>query len=194
MGKIFDSPRSRRLRSDERAMTALIKESSIVRFTASGSPPDLYTLSFRGPSTYRSEKDRTVKKSGLHRVEIRLGAEYPRMKPMIQWLTPIFHPNISNAGSVCLGGYTTNWVPSVGIANLCEMLWDMLRYANFDIRSPFNREAAAWVKSQTTFRFPLDERPLRDLLSQSRPAREEERPETPEKEEPPGAEGIFFIE
>jgi hypothetical protein len=43
------------------------------------------------------------------------------------------------------------------------MLWDMARYHNYDIRSPYNREAALWVANQTNFRFPMDERPLRDL-------------------------------
>ena len=40
----------------------------------------------------------------------------------------------------------------------CGMLWDMARYHNYDIRSPYNRDAALWVANQTTFRFPLDAR------------------------------------
>ena len=64
---------------------------------------------------------------------------------------------------VCLGGYGTHWVPSLNLDELCGMLWDMARYHNYDIRSPYNREAALWVANQTTFRFPLDARPLRDL-------------------------------
>jgi hypothetical protein len=77
-------------------------------------------------------------------------------------VTPIFHPNISEIGMVCLGGYGTHWAPSVQLDDLCVMLWDMARYHNYDIRSPYNREAALWVASQTSFRFPLDDRPLRD--------------------------------
>ena len=42
------------------------------------------------------------------------------------------------------------------------MLWDMARYQNYDIRSPYNREAALWAANQTTFKFPIDPRPLRD--------------------------------
>jgi hypothetical protein len=72
---------------------------------------------------------------------------------------------------VCLGGYGTHWVPSIQLDELCVMLWDMLRYHNYDIRSPYNREAALWTAGQTTFRFPLDARPLRDLrASQGRVA------------------------
>jgi hypothetical protein len=43
------------------------------------------------------------------------------------------------------------------------MLWDMARFHNYDIRSPYNREAALWAANQSTFLFPLDPRPLRDL-------------------------------
>ena len=83
--------------------------------------------------------------------------------PEIRWITPIYHPNISEIGMVCLGGYGTHWVPSIQLDELCNMLWDMARYHNYDIRSPYNRDAALWVASQTTFLFPVDSRPLRDL-------------------------------
>ena len=82
--------------------------------------------------------------------------------PELRWLTPIYHPNISEIGLVCLGGYGTHWVPSLHLDDLCNMLWDMARYHNYDIRSPYNREAALWAANQTTFAFPTDPRPLRD--------------------------------
>jgi ubiquitin-protein ligase len=150
-------------------MEALERDSTILEFETEGAPPDLYRVIFHGPGVYFDAKENTVKTSALHRVEVRLGAEYPRMKPMIRWCTPIFHPNISPAGSVCLGGYTTHWVPSLKLADLCEMLWEMVRYANFDTQNPFNPQAAAWARKQTTATFPLDARYLRDRLSEVRP-------------------------
>ena len=45
------------------------------------------------------------------------------------------------------------------------MLWDMIRYKNFDSDSPYNREAAAWTQSQTYFEFPIDTRSIRDRVS-----------------------------
>ena len=63
---------------------------------------------------------------------------------------------------VCLGAYGTHWVPSLALDELCVMLWDMARFQNYDIRSPYNREAAQWAANQPTFRFPIDARPLRD--------------------------------
>ena len=83
----------------------------------------------------------------------------------VQWKTPIFHPNISGSGVVCLGGYGTYWVPSLNLDELCEMLWDMIRYANYDVESPYNRDAANWARMQTDFRLPLDHRPIRDRVA-----------------------------
>src|SRR5690606_17014850 len=42
------------------------------------------------------------------------------------------------------------------------MLWDMVRYENFDVSSPYNREAAIWARSQFSYDLPVDVRPLRD--------------------------------
>ncbi|MFI5458300.1 MAG: ubiquitin-conjugating enzyme E2 [Isosphaerales bacterium] len=123
-----------------------------------------------------------VKTLDTHRVEIKLGASYPRTMPEIRWITPIYHPNISEIGMVCLGGYGTHWVPSVQLDELCIMLWDMVRYHNYDIRSPYNRDAALWVASQAKFRFPTDGRSLRDLRAaygRIPPSSTQEGPNTP---------------
>jgi len=136
-------------------------ESSVLRFRGRGNPVQQYLIEFRGQSLARERGKVTVR--DRHEVEIKLGSSYPRTMPEIRWLSPIYHPNISEIGMVCLGGYGTHWVPSLNLDELCGMLWDMARYHNYDIRSPYNREAALWVANQSTFRFPLDARPLRDL-------------------------------
>ncbi len=104
-------------------------------------------------------------------------------------MTPIYHPNISEIGLVCLGGYGTHWVPSLHLDDLCGMLWDMARYQNYDIRSPYNREAALWAANQTTFAFPTDARPLRDKrVALGRIEGDEPRVVVPPKPEPVAAE------
>ena len=158
---MHESPRIRRLRNDLAALERLRSESSVLRFRTQGKPAQHYLIEFRGKSLARERGKVAVR--DRHEVEIKLGASYPRTMPEIRWLTPIYHPNISEIGMVCLGGYGTHWVPSLNLDELCGMLWDMARYHNYDIRSPYNREAALWVANQTTFRFPLDARPLRDL-------------------------------
>jgi ubiquitin-protein ligase len=157
---MYESPRIRRLRSDLAALEALKSESSVFQFRATGNPPQQYLLGFRGKSLARDRGKVVVRE--YHEVEVKLGASYPRTMPELRWLTPIYHPNISEIGMVCLGAYGTHWVPSLALDELCVMLWDMARYQNYDIRSPYNREAALWTANQTTFRFPMDPRPLRD--------------------------------
>ncbi|QDV32678.1 ubiquitin-conjugating enzyme E2 [Tautonia plasticadhaerens] len=159
--KSYDSPQARRLRSDRSAMERLSEESTIFRFRASGDPTQRYLIEFHGRSLAR-ERGKIVPLD-THQVEVKLGASYPRTMPELRWLSPIYHPNISEIGLVCLGGYNTHWVPSLQLDELCEMLWDMARFHNYDLRSPYNRDAAIWAASQSSFAFPMDPRPLRDL-------------------------------
>jgi len=162
-----ESPRIRRLRSDLAALTQLAAESAIFDFTSYGSPPDFYVLRFRGRGVWLPEAAQSVSLRDDHEVHVRLGASYPRMMPELAWKSPIFHPNVSNTGVVCLGGYGTHWVPSLALADLCGMLWDMIRYQNFDEKSPYNREAAAWALTQSSVSLPIDPRPIRDRLVQA---------------------------
>jgi hypothetical protein len=168
------SPRLRRLYNDHRALQRLAEESSIFSFiiapTHREAPPESYLIRFSGRGLARDVTiERTILRE-LHEVSIQLGAGYPRMSPELTWRTPIFHPNISASGIVCLGGYSTHWVPSLQLDQLCVMLWNMIRYANYDVESPYNREAAAWVRSQTKWKFPVDKRDLRDLGPRSAPS------------------------
>src|SRR4030095_9675368 len=164
-----ESPRIRRLRSDHQALAQLAAESTIFDFQAYGTPPDFYVLRFRGHGVCKRERQGEILVREEHEVHVRLGASYPRTMPELAWKSPVFHPNISASGVVCLGGYGTYWVPSLTLDELCTMLWDMVRYENYDEKSPYNREAALWIKVQSRYRMPLDGRPLRDRVA-SRPA------------------------
>jgi ubiquitin-protein ligase len=157
---MYESPQTRRLRNDLIAMQRLSDESSIFSFRSSGTPTTRYLIEFHGRSLARVRNK--IEYLDRHEVEIKLGTAYPRTMPELKWLTPIYHPNISEIGLVCLGGYGTHWVPSLHLDDLCGMLWDMARFHNYDIRSPYNREAALWAANQVTFPFPTDMRPLRD--------------------------------
>lgn len=176
----YESPRTRRLRADLAALEKLRAESSVFRFEATGSPPLRYLLIFEGRGLARGSGGKVAHRD-RHEVEIKLGTTYPRTMPELRWITPIYHPNISEIGMVCLGGYGTHWVPSLTLDELCVMLWDMVRYHNYDVKSPYNREAALWAVNQTTYEFPVDLRPLRDIrIAQGRiespnaPARQQE--------------------
>ena len=159
------SPRIRRLNSDYRSVCQLRDESTIFSFECSGKPPQKYELLFTGAGFYRDPKSGKIQVRHQHRVTVDLIASYPRMMPGLAWQTPIFHPNISTNGVVCMGGYGSNWVPSLTLDEMITMLWDMIRYKNFDSDSPYNREASAWVQQQTDFQLPIDTRSIRDRVS-----------------------------
>lgn len=159
------SPRLRRLVADRKALELLKADSSVFDFVARGDMPESYMLIFNGRGIWRPDNGSPVLFADRHEVHLRLGAAYPRMMPELTWRSPIFHPNISASGVVCLGGYGTYWVPSLSLDELCTMLWDMIRYANYDPNSPYNRDAAIWAKQQKEHRFPLDARPIRDLIA-----------------------------
>ena len=160
----FDTPRVRRLKADAEAMKILKENSTIIDYQAQGDPPERYMITLKGKGLLRKSESDPVEVAEVHRVEIRLGIDYPRSRPDLQWLTSIYHPNISAVGAVCLGGYSTNWVPSLGMAELCEMLWDMVRYENYDPKSAYNYSAGRWSETQTQYDLPLDARNLRDRM------------------------------
>lgn len=165
------SPRDRRLKSDFESLQQLQNESSIFSFDTIGSArslPTKYRLSFRGSGLKKSSFS-GINATSNHVVRVDLGSAYPRLAPGLLWETKIFHPNISNNGVVCLGGYGSHWVPSLTLCEMCTMLWDMIRYKNFDTESPYNREAAHWARSQPQNRFPIDRRPIRDLIGKTLP-------------------------
>ena len=165
------SPRLRRLESDWTAMQQLKADSSLIDIltpeTPFAGPPEVYVVRIHGRGLWKPEGSDVVLLREGHEVVVRLGAAYPRMIPELVWRTPIFHPNISANGVVCLGGYSTHWAPSLRLDELCVMLWDIARYANYDVDSPYNRAAAHWARTQTQFRFPIDPRPLRDGIVRS---------------------------
>ena len=158
------SPRVRRLLADCEAMKKLDLESTILSYSAMRNPPDLYHITFRGVGVWRMQNGE-ISLRNVHEVTVELAAAYPRLIPNLSWRTPIFHPNISSSGVVCLGGYGTNWVPSLTLDELCTMLWDMIRFKNYDTESPYNKDAAVWARTQTQFHFPLDDRSLRNQIS-----------------------------
>jgi ubiquitin-protein ligase len=97
---MHESPRLRRLGNDLTALERLQSESTVFRFTAQGSPPQKYLIFLKGKSLWRDRGN--VRTTDTHRIEIKLGASYPRAMPEIRWITPIYHPNISEIGMVCL--------------------------------------------------------------------------------------------
>jgi len=97
-----------------------------------------------------------------HRAELYMPADYPLVPPVVEWLTPLFHPNILGSdhpyhpGATCLGP----WSPSIHLDILAEHLADMISYRTYNISSPLNTYAAQWTMMNPN-RIPIDRRPIR---------------------------------
>ena len=154
------SPRIERLKSDYNKLQALVARSDFVKIAGiQGTPPNEYTLQFtcRGIKSLNSDKPVY---SEDHRVSIKLGSQYPLTKPELRWLTPIYHPNISGSGSVCIGN---EWASGGRyLDDLVIYLAQMVRFEGEDMTfsgDAFNREAYAWAKRNKQL-LPVDNRPL----------------------------------
>lgn len=156
------SPQARRLLKDLQEMEQLRAESTILSFTASGDPPDKYLLYFAGRGLHPDGGF-----TELHQVELSLGREYPRERPLIRWLTPIKHPNIHDGG-VCLGTFTMS--PYVRLVEIVEILWDMARMGVYNLSHAY-RHSDSWLGvMKEAGGFPVDPRILRDRVGRPPPA------------------------
>jgi|Deesub1362A_J573_1020465.scaffolds.fasta_scaffold45545_1 ubiquitin-protein ligase len=154
----YHSPRELRLEEDYRNMQELVKKSKFISFEAFGSPPDRYIVTYTCKGIKLDEVTKEVVPANFHQVEIYLPTGYPRVKPNLEWLTPIYHPNIGSNGQVCLGG----WAPAETLDRLCVRLGEIIQYKNYDEYDPLNASAASWAL-QNKHKLPVDTRPLEEV-------------------------------
>lgn len=160
----FRTPRTSRLERDFKEMQELQEQSTILEFEAIGSPPERYIVTFHGASLVPNGK---IRLGNVQKAEIRLMAEYPRIRPDIKWLTPIAHPNIFG-GTVCLGKFSMEWVLSVKLVEVVEIMWDMARMAVLNPHSAGpsgGEQGTTWAELDQKFGFPVDKRSLRDKVA-----------------------------
>jgi ubiquitin-protein ligase len=119
-----------------------------------GDPPEVYEIEYRVRGLQRGKGDKPVSNE-LHRVEIRLTSDYPRLAPQCRMLTPIFHPNIDTS-TICVGDH---WAAGERLANLIVRIGEMIAYQAYNIRSPLDAEAAMWADLHAK-ELPVDSRSL----------------------------------
>ena len=140
------NPKLRRLDNDFKKLQAL--EGPLFKIEETrGNPPNEYVLAFKVTGLMKDGFGNLVK-TNLHKVRMILDGEYPRFKPKLEWLTPIFHPNFFKGGGVCIGD---DWSPQYHIDEYVLMLGEMVQYKVYNVDSPANPEAAEWAKAQTNF-------------------------------------------
>ncbi len=147
-GAVNPHERLRALVVDEREVRALAADdpAHITVITNANHAPTRYLLTFRYTGVKLNDRS-TPERTDEHQVEIFLPADYPLGAPVVRWLTPIYHPNISVRGTVCLGVLAERYLPGLGLAYIVRMLIDIARYRNYDLHGVYNSDAAAWASS-----------------------------------------------
>ena len=117
--------RARRLKADFDRVKALHDLRGLFAIEGiGGDPPEQYIIRFTCRGIARIEGDRPIY-SDLHRVRLTLTDSYPDTPPIMEWLTPVFHPNIRPDGQgVCIG----EWYPAKTLDQLVIMLGEMVQY------------------------------------------------------------------
>lgn len=157
----MSAPRIDRLLTDNQKLIQLTQRSPFVQILETqGNPPNSYLIRFtcRGVEHIDSHGQPIYRED--HRVQITLGSQYPLEKPSLQWLTPIYHPNISVNGSVCIGN---NWAS--GGRYLDELVVYLMQMVRFDGENltftvdAFRRDAYQWALANRRL-LPVDNRPM----------------------------------
>lgn len=138
------NPRARRLLAEAQGLSTEFSGHPNVTITPLGvEPADTYRVTFRLRGVVLGQNGQPTW-SDDHSVVIRLGAGFPRTKPVATMETPIFHPNIgARVGEeVCIGDY---WSPAETLADIVVTIGELIQYQRFNIRSPLNAVAARWA-------------------------------------------------
>jgi ubiquitin-protein ligase/DNA-directed RNA polymerase subunit RPC12/RpoP len=147
--------RTRRLLADlDQIRRSFTRDSLIRLISVQGNPAEIYTLEFAVRGVEKLKSKQPVYRD-LHRVEVRLTRDYPRLAPMCRMMTPIFHPNIDTS-AICIGDH---WTAGERLADLIVRIAEMIGYQAYNIKSPLNAEAAMWADLNRE-KIPTDSRDL----------------------------------
>jgi ubiquitin-protein ligase len=168
---VGESPRMRRLRSDQQLIQELQSRASLIKIEARslrpGLPAETYIVTFNCKGIVGITSRGEPVFGDKHQVEIYLHNQYPQRWPGMKWLTPIWHPNINHLnGSVCIDAAW--WAASRSLDRLVIMLGEMVQYKNYHddpAKPPFpwDMDAARWSREYRTRHpriFPVDTREL----------------------------------
>lgn len=116
---------------------------------AVGDPPDHYVIEYRVLGLVETKEG--VGESSLHRVQITLGQDYPKVAPYCVMLTPAFHPNIDGF-KICTEDVTP---ANRRLDQIIVFIGRLITFQTFNLTSTRNGEARVWTEQHLS-RFPLD--------------------------------------
>lgn len=145
------SVRLRRLYAEHERLKVLFAGHERIRIAeTSGDPPDRYVIEYRVKGL--TETKEGVQPSGLHRVQITLGPNYPNEMPTCMVVgTPVFHPNIDHL-AVCTADVSS---ASRTLDQTIVFIGELITFQAYNLQSPRNGEAKKWTEENLQ-KLPLE--------------------------------------
>jgi ubiquitin-protein ligase len=149
------NPRLARLEWEQERLLALNQQCDYVHVKphplADGAPAERYTVHYLCRSIVGLEPDESpVFSEGPHTVQIYCDSSFPADVPKLDWLTPIWHPNIKHTEPRVVCVNKAEWLAGMGLDYLCWQMFDMVQYKNYHAKEtwpyPQDHEVAKWVR------------------------------------------------
>jgi len=163
--------REQRLIADHKKIIDISNRSPYITILEKiGKPPFEYLVKFTSRGIEKLDENQNPILREDHRFRIKLGPEYPFGIPFVQCETPIFHPNISANGKVCIGN---DWQGGGRyLDDLITFIAQMVRYEGIDLiisSDAFRIDGYLWAKrvfEEKPDIFPIDKRDLFSISGQ----------------------------
>ena len=72
----------------------------------------------------------TIWENGYFKLKVHFPPDYPFHAPGVKFITPIYHPNVSTDGKICLDLLIDKWLPSYHIGSLLVSIRSFLDEPN----------------------------------------------------------------